>query len=275
MPSLITIFRDIPDSRVGHARAMNASTFRRYSGDRACGFGPGAESCADLAEFAEGRKLPLRDFLNLENGLPHLDRFSRVVGSSGSRVFGLPDPQAFGRAFETFLTDIGADAPRVIAIDGKTLRRPFGRAAGPNKIAAAPALLATLALDGALVRGDAIPARAAGNLHHHRCRTWPDRDPPSPHDPFPGLALRRPGRTRSARRCLSSPPSGPGAVQPRATAAPPWPASSQPATRLRLPPAMISPPPGSRPRASPIHHRPDAIAVPRDPQNGCLSRGMG
>lgn len=119
----------------------------------------------------------LREFLSLENGLPSHDTFGRV--------FRLLDPQALGRAFEAFLTDLAADGAGVLAIDGKTPRRSFDRAAGrsplhvitafgadarlsagqravtpgENEIAAARALLAMLTLDGALVSGDAIHAQ--------------------------------------------------------------------------------------------------------------------
>lgn len=175
MPSLITIFRDIPDPRSGNARRhdlLDILTIALVAS--VCG----AESCVDFAEFAEDREPLLREFLRLENGLPSHDTFSRV--------FRLLDPQAFGRAFGAFLADLGADGPGVLAIDGKTLRRSFDRAAersalhvvtafgagarlslgqravspGENEITAARALLATLALDGALVSGDAIHAQA-------------------------------------------------------------------------------------------------------------------
>ena len=175
MPSLITIFRDIPDPRSGNAQRhdlLDILTIALVAS--VCG----AESCVDFAEFAEDREPLLREFLSLENGLPSHDTFSRV--------FRLLDPAAFGRAFEAFLTDLGADGPGVLAIDGKTLRRSFDRAAGrsalhvvtafgvdarlslgqralaagENEITAARALLATLALDGALVTGDAIHAQA-------------------------------------------------------------------------------------------------------------------
>lgn len=138
----------------------------------------GAESCVDFAEFAVDREALLREFLRLENGLPSHDTFSRV--------FRLLDPTAFAQAFEAFLEDLGADGPGVLAIDGKTLRRSFDRAAGrsalhvvtvfgaearlsvgqravgpgENEITAARALLAMLTLDGALVTGDAIHAQA-------------------------------------------------------------------------------------------------------------------
>ena len=175
MPSLITIFRQIPDPRTGNAQRhdlLDILTIALVAS--VCG----AESCVDFAEFAEDREPLLREFLRLENGLPSHDTFSRV--------FRLLDPQAFGQAFGAFLDDLGADGAGVLAIDGKTLRRSFDRAAGrsplhvvtafgagarislgqravapgENEIVAARALLATLALDGALVTGDAIHAQA-------------------------------------------------------------------------------------------------------------------
>ena len=137
----------------------------------------GAESCVDFAEFAEDREPLLRELLSLEDGLPSHDTFSRV--------FRMLDPEAFARAFEAFLDDLGAAGAGVLAIAGKTLRRSFDRAAGrsplhvvtafgtgarvaigqkavaegENEILAARALLATLALDGLLVTGDAMHAQ--------------------------------------------------------------------------------------------------------------------
>jgi predicted transposase YbfD/YdcC len=175
MASLLTIFREMPDPRSGNAQRhdlLDILTIALVAS--VCG----AESCVDFAEFAEDREVLLREFLRLENGLPSHDTFSRV--------FRLLDPEAFGRAFETFLVDLGADGAGVLAIDGKTLRRSFDRAAGrsalhvvtafgagarlslgqravaegENEITAARALLATLTLDGALVTGDAIHAQS-------------------------------------------------------------------------------------------------------------------
>jgi predicted transposase YbfD/YdcC len=120
----------------------------------------------------------LREFLSLRNGLPSHDTFSRV--------FRLLDPAAFARVFAAFLDDLGAGGDGVLAIDGKTLRRSFDRAAarsplhvvtafgsgarvaiaqkavadGENETLAARALLETLALDGLLVTGDAMHAQA-------------------------------------------------------------------------------------------------------------------
>lgn len=175
MASLLEILGSVPDPRTGNAQrhglldmlviALSASV---------CG----AESCVDFAEFAEDRELLLREFLSLENGLPSHDTFSRL--------FRLLDPEAFGRAFAAFLDDLGTDGPGVVAIDGKTLRRSFDRAAGRSplhvvtafgtdarivigqravprdgdaggsEITAARALLETLCLNGGLVTADAL-----------------------------------------------------------------------------------------------------------------------
>jgi hypothetical protein len=100
MPSLITILRQVPDPRTGNAQrhalldlpviALVASV---------CGAG----RCVGFAGFAGDREDFLRQFLSLENGLPSHDTFSRL--------FRLPDPQAFGRAFEAVLEDLGTDGP--------------------------------------------------------------------------------------------------------------------------------------------------------------------
>jgi predicted transposase YbfD/YdcC len=174
MASLIDILGEIPDPRQGNAQRhdlLDMLTIALVAS--VCG----AESCVDFAEFAEDREPLLREFLSLENGLPSHDTFSRV--------FRLLDPEAFGRAFEAFLDDLGAAGVGVLAIDGKTLRRSFDRAAGrsalhvvtafgagarvaigqravaegENEILAARALLSTLALDGLLVTGDAMHAQ--------------------------------------------------------------------------------------------------------------------
>lgn len=175
MGSFLAILGSVPDPRTGNAQrhalldmlviALAASV---------CG----AETCVDFAEFAEDREILLREFLSLENGLPSHDTFSRL--------FRLLDPVAFGQVFAAFLDDLGAAGTGVLAIDGKTLRRSFDRAAGRsalhvvtafgtqarlvigqsavvpggNEITAARALLETLCLDGVLVTADAIHTQA-------------------------------------------------------------------------------------------------------------------
>src|SRR3954465_9604213 len=79
-----------------------------------------------MERFAEAKEGFLRGFLKLENGLPSHDTFSRL--------FRLLDPTAFGACFGRFLDALGADGAGVVAIDGKTLRRSFDRAAGASPL---------------------------------------------------------------------------------------------------------------------------------------------
>lgn len=171
MISLITILRKVPDPRTGNATrhdlldvlviALTASI---------CG----CESCVEFADFAWDREELFREFLGLENGLPSHDTFSRL--------FRVIDPAALAAAFGQFLDVLGEDGAGVVAIDGKTVRRSFDRAAGRsalhvvtafaaeaqlvigqkavpaggNEITAAQDLLQLLDLKGALVTADAI-----------------------------------------------------------------------------------------------------------------------
>jgi predicted transposase YbfD/YdcC len=175
MSWLISILRDVPDPRTGNATrhdlldvlviALTASI---------CG----CESCVEFADFAEDREELFREFLSLENGLPSHDTFSRL--------FRMLDPGALAAALGRFLDLLGEDGAGVVAIDGKTLRRSFDRAAGRsalhvvtafavdaqvvigqkavaaggNEIVAARQLLELLDLKGTLVTADAIHCQA-------------------------------------------------------------------------------------------------------------------
>jgi predicted transposase YbfD/YdcC len=134
----------------------------------------GAETCVDFADFAVDREALFRSFLKLENGLPSHDTFSRL--------FRLIDPARFSTCFGRFVERLGDRGQGVLAIDGKTLRRSFDKAAGgsplhvvsafacerrlvigqasvgegANEITAARDLLELLDLTGMLVTGDAI-----------------------------------------------------------------------------------------------------------------------
>lgn len=171
MTSLITVLGAVPDPRTGNAQRhalLDVLTIALVASICGC------QSCVDMADFAEDREALFREFLSLENGLPSHDTFSRL--------FRLIDPQALGVAFGHFLEDLGADGAGVIAIDGKTLRRSFDRAAGRsalhvvtafaadarlvigqtavapggNEITAGRVLLTLLDLKGSLVTADAI-----------------------------------------------------------------------------------------------------------------------
>ena len=57
----------------------------------------------------------MQSFLDLENGIPSHDTFSRALG--------LLDPDAFPRWFVGFMQQFAAGYAGVIAVGGKTLRR--------------------------------------------------------------------------------------------------------------------------------------------------------
>lgn len=86
----------------------------------------GTESCVDFALFAHDRRALFEEFLDLKGGLPSHDAFSRL--------FRLLDPVAFARCFQQFLGNLGKDGAGVLAIDGKTLRRSFDKAAGRSAL---------------------------------------------------------------------------------------------------------------------------------------------
>ena len=82
----------------------------------------GGEDCSDMALFGEAKEPFLRQFLRLRHGIPSHDTFSRV--------FRRLDPAPFRACFVRFTERFAAALLGVVAIDGKTLRRSFDRAAG-------------------------------------------------------------------------------------------------------------------------------------------------
>jgi predicted transposase YbfD/YdcC len=212
--ALIDTLGEIPDPRRGNAQRhalLDILAVARVAS--VCG----AESCVDFAEFAEfteDRETLLREFLSLKNGLPSHDTFSRV--------FRLLDPAAFARVFEAFLHDLGAAGDGVLAIDGKTLRRSFDRAAGrsplhvvtafgtgarvaiaqravaggENETLAARAMLETLALDGLIISGDAMHA------HEGTARVILERGG----DYLLALKANRPAMLRAVEAFFADPP---------------------------------------------------------------------
>lgn len=116
-------FSDLPDPRTGNAKRHDLLEVLTIALVAAiCG----AETCVDFADFARDCEPLFRDFLKLENGLPSHDTFSRL--------FRLLDPAAFCACFGRFLEHLGASGPGVLAIDGKTLRRSFDRAAAASPL---------------------------------------------------------------------------------------------------------------------------------------------
>lgn len=64
--------------------------------------------------------------MRLENGIPSHDTFGRV--------FSLRDPARLAACIQQWLDDVGREIGKHIAIDGKTLRGSFDKAAGKNPL---------------------------------------------------------------------------------------------------------------------------------------------
>src|SRR5829696_5506732 len=136
-----------------------------------------AESWEDIALYGRSKQAWLKTFLVLPNGIPSHDTFRRV--------FMLIDPDAFEVCFTQWVQSWARGVARereVVAVDGKTVRRSGSRRHdhGPlhvvsawasaqglalgqravdgksNEIAAIPALLETLHLEGCIVTLDAM-----------------------------------------------------------------------------------------------------------------------
>jgi len=135
----------------------------------------GAEEWSAIEEFARAKERWFRSFLKLAHGIPSEDTFARV--------FSALDPEGFERCFAAWIAALaGSSKGKLIAIDGKTLRRSVDRANGKaaihmvsawvcanglcfgqvatdaksNEIKAIPKLLKLLELAGATVTIDAM-----------------------------------------------------------------------------------------------------------------------
>lgn len=144
-----------------------------------CGAICGAESWRDFVDFGESKIEFLRKFTPLANGIPSKNTFCRVISSL--------DPDQFRQCFSNWANDFQQEMGRVIAIDGKTLRRSFDKAKEKspihmvsafasdarlvlaqqkvseksNEITAIPKLLDLLTLDNAVVTIDAMGCQKA------------------------------------------------------------------------------------------------------------------
>lgn len=135
----------------------------------------GSKGWEDIEQWAEDHAAWLGTFLSLRSGIPQHDTYRRV--------FAALDPTAFAACFTAWMQALVATTDdKLIAIDGKTMRRSFDRARGQsplhvvtawvatnavalgqvvtdaksNEISAIPALLELLDIRGAVVSIDAM-----------------------------------------------------------------------------------------------------------------------
>jgi len=81
----------------------------------------GADSWTEIELFGKSKHKWLQAFLELPNGIPSHDTFGRV--------FSLLDPQQLERCFRQWMAALAqSSGGKLIALDGKTLRRSFDKA---------------------------------------------------------------------------------------------------------------------------------------------------
>ena len=172
----VEAFSDLPDPRVHHNKIRHklvdviTMTVAAVIG--------GADNWVDVVDFANAKQKWFEEFLELPNGIPSHDTFSRL--------FSLIDPEVFGACFLEWVRSIAKRKNgRVVPIDGKTLRRSHcgGEAAlhvvsafctanrlvlgqiateeKSNEITAIPELLNILDVRKAIVTIDAMGAQKA------------------------------------------------------------------------------------------------------------------
>jgi predicted transposase YbfD/YdcC len=168
--SFVRYFADLPDPRVDRTKWHRLDDILVIT---LCAVICGADSFEEIERFGEAREDWLKTFLALPNGIPSHDTFNRVLSAL--------DRDRFSACFARWMADLcEATGLRAIAIDGKACRAAPGNtfsgclhlvnawatennvflgqvavADGSNEIAALPALLKVLDLNGALVTIDA------------------------------------------------------------------------------------------------------------------------
>lgn len=110
-------FAELTDPRSGSARRHDLLEILMIA---LCAVLSGGQTVVDMAVFGEAKQDFLGSFLELKNGVPSHDTFSRV--------FRRLDPDEFRAGFQKFMARLSDTCTGVIAIDGKVVRRSFSPA---------------------------------------------------------------------------------------------------------------------------------------------------
>lgn len=170
--SIRACFAEVPDPRREHLRLHNLWDIIAIT---ILAVISGADSWVEVAKYGVSKFDFLTTFLELPNGIPSHDTFNRV--------FSLVKPAALQQGFVKWVQAIAETTlGRVVAIDGKTARHSYDKAAGKgplhmvsawasenrlllgqqacdaksNEITAIPELIKTLEISGAIVTIDAM-----------------------------------------------------------------------------------------------------------------------
>lgn len=115
---LLRFFDEIEDPRMDRTKLHLLSDMLVIA---LCGVICGAGNWVEIELFGNAKSEWLRSILSLPNGIPSHDTFGRV--------FSLLDPDQFERCFRRFTAGLAeSTGGKLIAIDGKALRRSFDKA---------------------------------------------------------------------------------------------------------------------------------------------------
>ena len=123
MKEFAACFETLEDPRTGNAGRHNLLAILVIA---LCTTLCGGQTAVDMAVFGKAKEEFLREFLQLENGIPSHDTFSRV--------FRLLDPEKFQACFLTFMTKFAEVCKGVVSVDGKTLCHSFDSASGKSAL---------------------------------------------------------------------------------------------------------------------------------------------
>ena len=156
MNDLLVIFENVPDPRDINARHDLGEMLFIALLAMLCG----AESCVEMALFANQKADMLRRVLALEHGIPSHDTFSRVF----QRLDPVPLEAAFENFMRAFAGALPQTGPRILSVDGKCVKRAYekGKSHMPPMMVSVwgAALRMTLAQTQAGVGGEAEAALA-------------------------------------------------------------------------------------------------------------------
>lgn len=115
---LLRAFSQLKDPRVNRTKKHSLGDILAIA---ICAIICGADGWTQVAKFGRCKLKWFRTFLELPNGIPSHDTFGRL--------FAALDPKAFEECFIKWISDLAAaSAGRLIAIDGKTIRRSLDQA---------------------------------------------------------------------------------------------------------------------------------------------------
>jgi predicted transposase YbfD/YdcC len=121
--AVFTPFENLTDPRVERTRRHDLFELVVVA---LCGTIAGSDSWLDIERFGNERMDWLQTFLKLEEGIPSHDTFGRV--------FAKLNPAQLAACIQQWFDDMGREIGQHIAIDGKTLRGSFDKAAGKNPL---------------------------------------------------------------------------------------------------------------------------------------------